>query len=344
LYVLKYEFFLRLAEILFLETEPLAAFLILFLLSLLIARIAAPRVLAGIRGWIRHLHASSRLHQNLAALSIVLAQTPILAIIIFFGWAVLKPISSGDRARLAGVVLAAGAASWTVVRLSRPLRSRRRGGPRIRRSFRGFAFQAALYLRPLKLGLIACYIPALVSLGAAALLIANNNLKPDSESRAGVFGAVLAQGLFMAELSRRLMLRRPPWAWARSLPRSAGQRILSDAGLAAILAVPLLALCARFGRGVPLWSACCLPWLSFRAAGSLRTTAVGSWSVRARTGLEALLTALALALEPRASLFLLGASPLAYLGAAAKDREQKVSLWNELHQLPEGDALSGSGS
>ncbi len=42
LYVLKYEFFLRLAEILFKETDPLAACLIIFLVSLGIARAAAP--------------------------------------------------------------------------------------------------------------------------------------------------------------------------------------------------------------------------------------------------------------------------------------------------------------
>ena len=85
-----------------------------------------------------------------------------------------------------------------------------------------------------------------------------------------------------------------------------------------------------------------MPWLSFRAVGNLRTASVSRWSVRARSGIEAFLTALALALEPRAALIMLGAAPLTFLSAAAKEREQKVSLWNELHQFSEGDALSGS--
>jgi hypothetical protein len=167
-------------------------------------------------------------------------------------------------------------------------------------------------------------------------------LEPDSAFRAWVFSAVLAQGLFMAELGRRLMLGRPAWAWARSLPWSSGKRILMDAGLAAILASPLLALSIGAGPRAILTAACCLPWLAFRAVGRLRTASVSRWSVRARSGIEAFLTALALALEPRAAFLMLGAAPLTFLSAAAKERGQKVSLWNELHQFSDGDALSGS--
>jgi hypothetical protein len=324
--------------------QPGAAFLVLYLFSLAVARTAAPRVQAGVRGWIRHLPASRRLHGNLAALSIFLAQTPILGLCLYFGWIVLKPLSAADDARLAGVGLAFLAASWTAALAGLTFRFRRKRGPRFRRSYSGLAFGAALFLRPLGRGLITCYIPGLVAWGAATLLISHNALRPETELAIGAFGAVLAQGLFLAELMRRLILKRPPWGWARSLPRSSGQRILSDAGMAALLAVPLLALSIRFGRGAWIWAACCLPWLSIRAAAGLRTGAAQSWSVRARIGLEALLTALALALEPRAALLLLGASPLAYLAATAGDRAQKVSLWNELHQLADGDPLSGSGS
>lgn len=344
LYILKYEFFLRLAEILFKETDPLAAGLIIFLVSLVIARAAAPRVLAGVRGWIRHLPASGSLHRRLAAASILLAQTPVLAILLFFGRAVLRPLSFGDDVRLAGVVLAAGAASWAALPLRNPFLIKRTGRRRFRHCFQGFAFQTAHFLRVLKLGLIAGYLPALISLGAAALFIANNPLGSDSASRAAIFGAVLAQGLFMAEITRRLLLKSPPWAWARSLPRSSRKRVLTDAGLFALFASLLLPLSARAGFGVLLTAACCLPWLCFRAVAGLRTASANRWSVRARSGTESLLTALALALEPRAVYLLLGAAPFAYLFAAAKDREQKVSLWNELHQLADGDTPSGSES
>ena len=252
-------------------------------------------------------------------------------------------MTPGD-VRLACVVLAAGGASWAVLPLGRPFLTKRKGRRQFRHSFQGFAFQTALFLRALRRGLFACYLPALIVPGAAAVFISNNRLEPNSAFRAGLFGAVLALGLFMAELSRRLMLKRPPWAWARSLPWSSGKRILLDAGLAAIFASPLLALSAHFGLRILFLAACCLPWLSLRAVGSLRTASANRWSVRVRSGTESLLTALALALEPRAAFLLLGAAPLAFLSAAAKDREQKVSLWNELHQLSDGDALSGSDS
>ena len=343
-YVLGYEFFFRLAEILFIEWPTAAALGAFFLLGLLTARIAAPRVLAGVQGWVRHLPAPRRLHRAMAALSIFLAQTPVLAVCLLLGRTVLEPLSPVDAFFLTGVALAFLAASWTAVILSRALRPRRKKGRRYSRSYQGFALQAALILRPLGRGVVACYIPALLSLGASLLIIANNDLKPESETRIGVFGAVLAQGLLLAEWTRRLALKRPPWAWARSLPTSSGRRILTDAGIAAFLSLPLVPVFARFGRGIWLWSACCLPWLSVRAAAGLRTGAAKRWSVRARFGLEAGLTALALALEPRASLVLLAATPIGFLAAAVKDREQKVGLWDELHQLADGDALSGSGT
>jgi hypothetical protein len=343
-YVLRYDFFYRLAEILYIESAPEAALVVFFLVGLLVGRIAAPRVLAGVRGWIRHLPASTRLHRTLADLSIFLAQTPVLAVCLFFGRAVLKPLSSADEVRLAAVALAFFAASWTVAASNPALRPRRKSGPRFRRSYQGFAFQAALFLRPIKRSLAACYGLALLSMGAASILLYNNALKTDLELKIGVFGAVLAVGLFLGDLGRRTTLNRPPWVWARSLPMSSASRILTDAAMAAALALPLLAVSARLGRWVWIWTAAALPWLAVRAASSLRTGAAKSWSVRARIGLEALMTALALALEPRASLVLLAASPLAVLAAAAKDRGQKVSLWSELHQLADSDALSGSPS
>jgi hypothetical protein len=119
---------------------------------------------------------------------------------------------------------------------------------------------------------------------------------------------------------------------------------LFDAGLAALFSIPLLAVSSQLSPKILFLAASCLPWLSLRSAGRLRTVSANLWSVRAGSGAEAFLTAMALAVEPRGSFLLLGAAPLAYLSAAAKDRGQKVSLWNEFHQLADGDALSGSGS
>ncbi len=87
------------------------------------ARTAAPRVCRGLSGWIRHLPADGVAHRRAAALAILVAQLPLLALL-----AVLAPIAlqaPGRRAAaFAGLLLAAAAAALFAVPVARPALSR----------------------------------------------------------------------------------------------------------------------------------------------------------------------------------------------------------------------------
>jgi hypothetical protein len=90
-YILRPEFTLELARILFVEASLLEAGLAGTLLLVGLARIVAPRIAAGGGGWARSLPADSGTRRLAAVLSMLVAEAPLLAVLGALAWAVTNP-------------------------------------------------------------------------------------------------------------------------------------------------------------------------------------------------------------------------------------------------------------
>ncbi len=191
------------------------------------------------------------------------------------------------------------------------------------------------------------WLPALVWPGLCllvnSLFARNNQLSPwQAACSARLWGAI-AMVLFLGVLSDRLLYRRPPWQWARSLPWSAATRVLLDAALLCTGTLPVLAVAASQEVMALLPLAAVLPYYAMRAASAIRTGnerggASGQFIV------EGFIVAAAIATFPWfAGLFLI-MTPLALWHGSNHERWRRAGRWEELHHLSDGDTLSWSGS
>ncbi len=90
-YILRPEFALELARILFVEGSLVEAGLAGTLLLLGLARVVSPRIAAGSGGWARSLPVGPGAQRLSALLSLVVAESPLLAVLAVFAWAVTDP-------------------------------------------------------------------------------------------------------------------------------------------------------------------------------------------------------------------------------------------------------------
>ena len=305
-------------------------------LALLLALWAAPRVTEGLRGWIRHLPASRATMRRAVAAALVVVEAPLA-----LSLALLAGVARARAAAAVGATLAV----WAVVLVAAaciavPLRE---AGPRRRFRPAGELLALRIAWRALGRRLAGAYAAGLLPLGATALFLANNDL-PRSLAAASVrLGATLSLSFFLSVAAAHLAARRPPWPWARSLPRSSARRIGTDAILLALHALPVALLACFFDARAAAAAVAALPLLVLRAAAHMR--ALGE----RRTGsaafsLEGFALAASIALVPRLALAAAaaGAYP-AFLAARDAERGQKVSRWRELHHRAFGDPLSWSG-
>ena len=348
-------------------------------ISLTIAGIAARRVCLGLEGWIRHLPAASQTHRRLAGVAIFIAQLPILIIMaVLASIASLKsgvpvamyilglpllgsasalfvlPVEGKIIARplaaLACVFVSSG--KWQFILggiimiaisdfFSRALytKKRRTGFKSI---FKGASLMAVISWRALRLRILFPFLLSLMVLGATILFLANNSLNPRAFTRAIFFGGALSMVVFCAWLADMLASRRPPWAWARSLPWASEKRIAADFCFIGLHTVPLLILVAIMNLKSALPLAVSLPLLVVQASGAMRQVAERRTGSYGLVLLNGTLGALSLSLIPLISLVFLALTPLAFKIAAEKEKNQKVSLWLELHHLAAGDPLSWS--
>jgi hypothetical protein len=175
----------------------------------------------------------------------------------------------------------------------------------------------------------------------AALRI-NNDLAPAVARGAARFGGGLAVVFLLAGLSERLAVRRPVWAWARSLPSSAARRVGEDALLLGACGLVLVAVTAALDAVAALQIAGGLPALAFYSAGALHPRDERPRSVAGLVLAAGSFVAAGITLLPWLSLAALAAAPLLARAAAARDRRHKVSLWQERHHRTAGDPLSWS--
>jgi hypothetical protein len=174
------------------------------------------------------------------------------------------------------------------------------------------------------------------------LLCVNNDLAPGVAAGAARLGGGVGVVLVLAALVERLAVRRPIWPWARSLPVGSMRRVAEDAILLAVPCLVPIVATAWLDLAAALTTAACLPSLALRAAGALHG------STHSRTGEAAVflgegaLLASWVAVLPWLGALALAATPLAWRAAAALDRRQKASRWDERHHRVAGDPLSWS--
>jgi hypothetical protein len=353
--------------------------LISSILSLSVAIMASPRICLGLNGWIRHLPARGLIHRRLAAVAIALSQVPILlvlaalALIAFklynvspflyliglpilglaAGLCVLhvqnnplsKPLAfaacvlstSGHWLFLIGAMVLLIIADLTAGTLSPPRKSRVS-----QKSFSSSWINVLIVLRALRLRIFLPYLPALFILGLTSLFLANNILTPHQIFRGVTFGGALSVAVICSFVANLIAVRRPPWPWSRSLPWSAHQRILKDSISIGILALPLFVLISIINSSA-LWPvAIFLPPFALFSALMIRTAFLYPMGALGRTLLVGTVASVLVCLLPAMSFIFLASSPILLRLAAAEERNQKVSVWLEMHHLAAGDSLSWS--
>ncbi len=362
-----------------LERGSLLMGLVSSVLTLSIAAMAAPRICLGLNGWIRHLPARGLTHRRLAGIAIAVAQTPLLLllallsliafaifhvspILYLLGLPVLglaaglctlplrrhlftKPLAfiacvlstSGHWTFLASAVILLIFADRTAGSLSPSRKSHV-----TQRSLSSSLFNTIIAFRALRLRLLFPYLPALSILGLTSLFLSNNILTPHQMFRGIIFGGTLSIAVFCAFIANALAIRRPPWPWARSLPWSAYHRILTDTILIALLTIPLLVLISLL-KIQAIWPvAISLPPLASFNALMIRTAFIYPMGALGRAFLFGMVVAALVCLIPAVSFVFLASTPALLMYSAAEEKNQKVSVWLEMHHLAAGDSLSWS--
>ena len=291
-----------LARMLFAPHPSIAAQLPAVILAFLLPAVAAPKLIIGLNGWMRHLPFDRAGNRRGMALALAVVQLPLAVSLAGLGFVahthgmdiavpslrwllvlVAAAMASLPVARtFITVPLALGAAvmvlagDWkymlpapalivAVDIVSGPLHEVRRGS---RWSGTVRLLSCRIAWRALGWRLSAACIASLLPLAAAVLFIRNNSLPPSLAAGAARLGGSAAAVILLAGMAGGLAVRRPAWPLARSFPWSASQRVAADAvflGLHALIPVIFIAL------RHPGAAACILALLPFLA---LRATAV----------------------------------------------------------------------
>jgi hypothetical protein len=316
-----------------------AAGLVVFaLVAISLASWAAPRLAPGTIGWFRHLPATCATARAAAIAGLVVVQAPLLAVYAFAGVLALSVGRSMSPARMAlalAIVGAAACVAWSLRRYPRAASYRRLRLP--------VPLPILAGARALGLALVTAPIVALVPVAASVLFRINNqDLSPGVASGAARLGGGLAIAILTGTLVDRLITRRPPWAWARSLPVGATGRVDADGVLLGAPSLVPLAVTAWLDPLAALVVAACLPAVAFRAAAALRGDTGTKAGPFARLLAETALLAGCVALVPWVALVAVALAPLARSGAARADRNQRVSRWEERRHDTAGDSFSWS--
>lgn len=345
-------------------------------LSYLLPAWAAPLMGEGLNGWFRHLPLSGTANRRGLAIALIAVQVPLATMLALLGIvayahgrALLLPalrlalvLVAGafaavpsKRQPLTAVFSLAAAVSavtggWAAIPLALvllaaidPLAGPLRDSPPTRawRST-GPLLSARIAVRAIGSAIAGPFVISLIPIGAALLFTMNNAPPPGIAAGVARFGGALSLTLLVSGIADRLLLRRPVWPWARSLPWSAGNRVLSDAVLLAAIGGPLLILGGALNPRAALHVAAVVPLLALRGAafirrGRERKTGTGGLM------LEGFLVSATVALMSWAWMIWLAATPAAFLAARKAETSLKATRWVEHHHASAGDSLSWSG-
>jgi len=378
-FILRPDFFIYLAGVVFVESSPWILGLILATAALAGARSASLRVCYGLSGWMRHLPSTAEHNRRMAALAVFIGQTPVLAVLAFF------TLIAGQGRRLdllptlVGIVLLGLSASWTEVpvrrawtsaalgfpacvlfgsgrwpllglglvlllcldRVSGPLRpSKKRPG--MRSAWRPLGLLTVISSRAVGWKIIIPYGPALVVLGFVRLFIINNDPSLRLSTAAASFGGLMSVALFLALAASLLAGKRPPWPLLRTLPLSSKRRILADSLFLGLHAILITFPLSWIDRGAFVLVTACLPLAAVRAAAAIRQDRELRFGAWGKMAAEGVFGALLISLWPWAAAGLVFALIPAFRAAVRVERKNKVSQWLELHHLAAGDSLSWS--
>jgi hypothetical protein len=363
------------ARTVFASRPLLVAQLPVVVLAFLLPAWAAPKLIHGLNGWMRHLPFSGAGNRRGMALALFVVQMPLavslacLALVAGTqGMSITVPslrwlivMIAGALASLpvhrklvtlpasAGAALCALQEDWRCLLpaaalliaaefAAGPLRAKRRHS-RWHAATDWLTFRIAL--RALGWRTFAIHGAAMLPLAAMALFLRNNTLAPSLAGGAARLGGSLAAVIMLAGLADKLAIRRPAWPLARSFPWSSSQRVTADALFLFLHALLPASLVALRHPGAAACILGLLPFLALRAAGDIRRAPL------LRTGarpflIESFCLAALLSLLPWTALLGIAAAPAAFVAARNNERRLKVTRWSDVRHTTFGDTLSWS--
>lgn len=344
--------------------------------SLVMARLVAQRLVPATRGWHRHLAVSPRHHRQTMLLACVVGQLPMavfwlalwlgawrhgmpvegiyllsLGLILFANASLALPSQRWWTLPLAGLsLLGAGLVSpqlWILGLMCLILREafelgwmERRRKDRLRRSGGRMGLMPRVAWRALG-GQAAAGLPvAALFLASCWLFLRNNDVDVVQAAVAVRLCGGLAITSVILQLADQLRLRRPPWAWMRSQPWSARQRVLGDSGWLALHCVPLLWVSAWLSMAaVPVLMAWTF-YLSLRASAALWRQNPGAFRLGSALYAECAFVVLWVAVNAWTGVVLTLLLPVACRWAEKAEQRFKVSRFHEMHHSFEGETSS----
>lgn len=355
-----------------LETRYILAFV-----ALILATSATSRVTLGLAGWMRSLPANARAIRHSAIGGLAMGQLSVLLFallaavatplvyhrslsvmrvasipfLLIAAAAVVLPVERGATRLLAaaalllftlgrGWSLALGIAALVLYDVfAGGVRARVRVKRRRSIGGVGATFIAtrltwrAIGARPFVEALLVPAIP----LAFAYLIPANNSLSAPSAGRVVRVAAGIALALHAAALANVVVSVRPVWAWARSLPWSAAQRVWSDvvAFSIPVLVSPVVALLLRPRAGIVVLAL--VPFVAATAALALRRAARRQTGAAGEVVIVAMGGAIVIGVWPLLVIAAVAATPLIVRVAAARERAIRATRWEELHHHAAGD-------
>lgn len=380
-YLLRPEFIIQVAAILFRESGFLGGGTAVTLILIAVSKVAERRVGPGFRGWLRHLPSEGQSLRRTAILAVFLAEVPTIAVLVGLGVFVTRDEPGRALAVAAGLLVTGlGAASFAVTSCKKPvskvlslaacltgpaghwamtaagagllflsdltgapvgLRTRRR---RTRQSLGTMDLETLLTWRAVGWRLFPAFLLGSPALVASFFFIHNSRLTGRDAAAVSAAGAVLFSSVFLGLIAGIIEKRRPVWAWARSLPRASGYRVLRDAGVFFVCGLlGILGLVRAPGRPF-LAAAAVLPFLCMRAATGVRGGATSRWGIPGVMVGEGFLIAMCVALIPFSPWLFLAMSFPAFLAARAREKRLKPGRWDETRHMSAGDTLSWSAS
>jgi hypothetical protein len=187
-------------------------------------------------------------------------------------------------------------------------------------------------------------ISAAVPVGFTWLMSVNNQMTGAEGETVLRTGGAVGVVLTLTGLANVLQLRRPAWAWARSLPSSATQRVVHDAAALLAALVPLWVVVTvasvRAGLAVILLS----PLLALIAAASMRRATARITGAQGEVFAIGLLIAVAASQSRWLVLACVACTPAALLLATRRERMLSATQWHERHHSTVGDAMAWTGT
>jgi len=347
-----------------------------------LSRQALPQLSSGHGGWMRSLPTNGATRRRALVGACIMAQAPVLvflavalAIVLATpAWhvapgklAAWPPIVVGaamlvvpTRRRLmvaVATVLAIAAAmtsSWwglAVSLLLLFLADRMAGGDaqvvrprRIRVHLGAALLPYRIAVRAISWRAIGPLVSGSLPVGFAWLMSLNNAMVGTEAATVIGTGGIVGVALALAGVASALQLRRPAWAWARSLPSSSTQRVVSDAIILLAAVVPLWVMVAVANAVAGFVVVAVSPLMSFVAAGSMRRAGKRITGTHGEVFAVGVLIAVAVGQSGWLALACVALTPAALRVAEHRERIAQATAWAERHHSAVGDALAWSGS